>query len=80
MRSIAVLGVAAAAAAALITAAPAGADPGMPPCGELSPVCGLLPTMPDLEQDIDLTRQYPQGTGLDQENQPPADVCALGCL
>lgn len=79
MRSIAVLGVAAT-ATALIMAAPAGADPAMPPCGELSPVCGLLPSMPDLDQDIDLTRQYPQGTGLDQENQPPADVCAMGCL
>ncbi len=67
-------------AAALFAAAPATADPGMPPCGMLTPVCNMVPTMPELDHDIDLTKQQPPGTGVDQENLPPADVCAVACI
>ena len=50
-------------AAALFAAAPAAADPGMPPCGMLAPVCNMVPTMPELDHDIDLTKQQPPGAG-----------------
>jgi hypothetical protein len=82
MFTVRVLGVAAGAviAAALFTAAPATADPGMPPCGMLAPVCNMVPTMPDLDHDIDLSKQQPPGTGVDQENLPPPDVCAIACI
>ncbi len=73
------LGVAAA-ASAIYLSAPASADPSVPPpCGPLGFVCNMVPMMPELDHDIDLTKQYPQGT-LDVENQVPADVCALSCV
>ena len=52
----------------------------MPPCGMLAPVCNMVPTMPDLDHDIDLTKQQPPGAGVDQENLPPPDVCAVACI
>jgi hypothetical protein len=68
-------------AAALLAAAPATADPGMPPCGGLlAQVCDMIPTMPELDHDIDLTKQQPPGTGVDQESLPPPDVCAIACI
>ena len=65
-------------AVAFGTAAPAAAEPGMPNCGQLSFVCTLIPTMPDLEHDIDLTRGQPPVPPA--EDLPPADVCAVGCI
>ena len=67
-------------AAALFAAAPAAADPGMPPCGMLAAVCNMVPTMPELDHDIDLTKQQPPGAGVDQESLPPPDVCAVACI
>ncbi|WP_236591467.1 hypothetical protein [Mycobacterium heckeshornense] len=35
---------------------PAEADPGDNPCGKtIIPICSLLPIMPDLDHDVDLT-------------------------
>lgn len=66
--------------AALAYAAPAGADPGgMPNCGPLAIVCNMLPSMPDLDHDIDMTKSQPPAT-VDQENIAPSDVCFLGCV
>jgi hypothetical protein len=42
-------------------AAPAGADPGFDPCRSMfNPICRMVPIMPDLDHDIDLT-QDPNG-------------------
>lgn len=64
---------------ALLPVAPALADPGMPPCGALSPVCNLVPTMPELDHDVDLTIHQPP-VGAATEQLPPADVCTLSCI
>jgi hypothetical protein len=41
----------------LYVAAPAGADPGFDPCrATFIPVCRLVPTMPDLDHDVDLSQ------------------------
>ncbi len=70
-----------AAAGALFLSSPAAADPnGPPPCeGPLGFVCSMVPMMPELEHDLDLTQQQPDGA-LDLEHAPPADVCTLGCV
>jgi hypothetical protein len=45
----------------LYLAAPAGADPGNDPCrSTFIPICRMLPIMPDLDHDIDLS-QDPNG-------------------
>ncbi len=66
------------AAVAVVSAAPAAADPGMPNCGQLSFVCNMIPTMPDLDHDIDMTRGQPAMPPA--EDLPPADVCAVACI
>lgn len=70
------------AVSALFHSSPAAADPnGPPPCeGPLAFVCGMVPMMPELEHDIDLTQQQPDGGAIDVEHLPPADVCTLGCV
>ena len=67
--------------AALAFATPAQADPGgIPGCGgPLSIVCNMLPAMPDLDHDIDMTVNQPPAT-VDQEHMAPTDVCFLGCI
>jgi hypothetical protein len=76
-----VLSAAGVCAVALVLAPTAAADPGMPPCdGLLATVCGMVPIMPELDHDIDLTKQYPSGGGLDQEHIQPPDVCSLACI
>jgi hypothetical protein len=62
----------------LAFAAPSAADPGQPGCAPFSPVCNLLPTLPELDHDIDLTTGQPPA--LDRESLPPADPCAAGCI
>ena len=39
----------------LYLAIPAGADPGVDPCRAI-PICRLVPIMPDLDDDVDLTQ------------------------
>ena len=72
------LAVGGAAVAALLAAAPAGANPGMPDCGQLNFVCNMIPTMPDLDHDVDMTQGQPQNVG--RENDQPADVCSIACI
>ena len=44
-------------ATGLYLAVPTGADPGFDPCrGTAVFVCGLVPSMPDLDNDVDLTQ------------------------
>jgi hypothetical protein len=74
--------------AAVLLAAPAGADPGDNPCEfSVSFVCRFVPIAPDLEGDIDLTQQQPPvdpAAPLPDaplpEPPPPADICANGCI
>ncbi|BBZ31493.1 hypothetical protein [Mycolicibacterium confluentis] len=67
-------------AAAVAFAGTASADPGgPPPCGPLGFVCNMLPMMPELDHDLDLTQNQPPAT-IDTENSVPADACAMGCV
>ncbi len=78
VRTLALLAGGATIAGALFAAAPAGANPGMPNCGQLNFVCNLIPTMPDLDHDVDMTKGQPPAPA--QDNQVPTDVCAIACI
>ncbi|CAN5363773.1 hypothetical protein BH11ACT7_BH11ACT7_21200 [soil metagenome] len=61
-----------------VLAAPASAEP-MPPCElALTFICGMLPAMPELDHDIDLTSEMPPAEALPEA--PIADPCAMGCI
>lgn len=71
---------------AVLSAPPAGAQPGQPgppPCDlALSFLCRMVPMAPELDHDVDLTQQLPPAdpnTPL-PEALPPADPCAAGCI
>ena len=69
--------------AAVLLAAPAGADPGDNPCEfSVSFICRFVPIAPDLEGDIDLTQQPPPVDPAAPLPEPPlpADICANGCI
>ncbi len=56
----------------LCLAAPASADPGFDPCqSSIAFICRMVPMMPDLDHDVDLT-QDPDGLtgGQSSSNQP----------
>ena len=56
-------------ATGLYVAVPAGADPGSDPCRNLFiPICRLLPIMPDLDHDLDLT-ELPGGANYAPDGQ-----------
>lgn len=76
----ALLGVLGAAVLAVALAATAGADPGNGPpnCGLLAPLCAAIPMVPDIEGDIDLTKDQPKSTA--DENMPPVSPCTMGCI
>jgi hypothetical protein len=60
-------------ATGLCLAVPAGADPGYDPCrGVAIAICRLVPIMPDLDQDVDLT-QDPNGLIDGQGGQSAVD-------
>lgn len=64
-------------------AVPASADPGGDPCQSgLNFFCKFIPTAPDLDHNIDLTQGQPPAGPAQQapENQPPAPLCAFGCV
>jgi hypothetical protein len=59
-------------------AVPAGADPGFDPCrATFIPICRMLPTMPDLDHDVDLT-QNPNGLIDGQDGQIGGDQPGAG--
>jgi hypothetical protein len=62
-------------AAAMYLAVPAGADPNVSPCGlAFAPFCALIPALPDLDHDVDLTKDPGalSGTGGGGDLQPGA--------
>jgi hypothetical protein len=64
-------------------AGPASADPAGDPCGlAMSFFCRLLPIAPDLDGDIDLTKELPPDdpAAPPPDSLPPADICARGCV
>ena len=64
-------------------AVPASAAPADDPCqGAMVLFCRLLPIAPELEGDVDLTKQMPASdpAALLPDSLPPADICANGCV
>ncbi len=62
----------------LYLAVPAGADPGNDPCrSTFIPICRMLPIMPDLDHDIDLT-QDPNGLSGGQDGQVASTQPGVG--
>jgi hypothetical protein len=62
-------------------AAPAGGDPGDDPC-RLAIACAFLPIAPDLDGDVDLTKQLPPGYSPAPQisSLPPVNPCLHGCV
>jgi hypothetical protein len=61
----------------------AAADPSDNPCPlTMALVCRFLPVAPNLDDDIDLTKQLPPAdpSAPAPDNLPPADVCAHDCI
>ncbi len=77
-----VIAAAAALAAGVFVAAPAGAGPGDNPCEfAINYFCKFLPIAPDLEGDVDLTQQQPVDPNAPPpESLPVVDPCAAGCI
>jgi hypothetical protein len=68
-----------AAALSLWLAAPASADPDGPPACTLGIVCAFVPFgAPDLDHDLDLTKDQPPVP--DQDTAPPVNPCSAGCI
>jgi hypothetical protein len=65
-------------AVSLWLAAPAAADDDEMPACSLGPLCNILPIAPDLDHDIDLTKDQPPVP--DQDMAPPVNPCAAGCI
>jgi hypothetical protein len=63
-------------------ATPADADPGDDPCRLAISLCAFLPTAPDLEGDVDLTKKLPPGdsTAPQISSPPPVNPCLHGCV
>jgi hypothetical protein len=72
----------AALAAGALFAIPASADPGDDPCEfAINYFCRFVPIAPDLEGDVDLTKQQPVDPNAPPpESLPVADPCAAGCI
>jgi hypothetical protein len=64
-------------------AVPASADPANDPCGlAVTFLCRFIPIAPELEGDVDLTKQLPPADPAAPlpDSLPPADICAKGCV
>jgi hypothetical protein len=63
-------------------AAPAGPDPGDDPCRLAISLCAFLPIAPDLDGDVDLTKQLPPGYSPAPQisSLPPVNPCLHGCV
>jgi hypothetical protein len=69
-------------AAQTAVAIPAAADPSDDPCPlALFFVCRMVPLAPNLDGDLDLTKQQPPAdpNAPAPDSLPPADICARGC-
>ena len=76
------IAVGAALTAGTLFAIPASADPGDYPCDlAINYFCRSIPIAPDLEGDVDLTKQQPVDPNAPPpESLPVADPCAAGCI
>jgi hypothetical protein len=66
-----------------VEATPADADPGGDPCRfGISLVCAFLPIAPDLDGDVDLTKQLPAANSAAPQisSLPPVNPCLHGCV
>jgi hypothetical protein len=64
-------------------AVPSGADPSDDSCPlAMFFICKMVPVAPDLEGDVDLTKQQPPAdpAAPPPNSPPPADICARGCI
>jgi hypothetical protein len=62
---------------------PAGADPSDLSCPlAMFFICKMVPVAPDLDGDVDLTKQQPpvDPAAPAPDSLPPADICARGCV
>ncbi len=78
-----VIATATALAAGLLLSAPATAEPGDNPCElAINFLCRFVPIAPDLDHDVDLTRQQPPAdpNAPPPESLPVVDPCAAGCI
>ena len=78
-----VIGAAAALAAGILLATPANAEPGDNPCEfAINYFCRFIPIAPDLERDIDLTKDQPPAdpNAPPPDSLPVVDPCAGGCI
>ncbi len=78
-----VIATATALAAGLLLSAPATAQPGDNPCElAINFLCRFVPIAPDLDHDVDLTRQQPPAdpNAPPPESLPVVDPCAAGCI
>jgi hypothetical protein len=78
-----VIATATALAAGLLLSAPAIAEPGDNPCElAINFLCRFVPIAPDLDHDVDLTRQQPPAdpNAPPPESLPVVDPCAAGCI
>jgi hypothetical protein len=66
-----------------VLAVPSLAAPSNDPCPlQMALMCRFLPIAPDLDGDVDLSKQPPAGPtdpASRPDATPPADVCARGC-
>lgn len=79
------IGAVSAAAVCIVAVAPFGAPPKLhgDPCGAVGIfLCRFLPFEPDLEEDIDLTKQHPPtaASGPPDNVVPGGNICAGGCV
>jgi hypothetical protein len=66
----------------LLMSAPAIADPSEDPCQlAVSFLCKFVPVAPELDGDVDLTKQLPpvDPSVAPPDSRPPNDICAAGC-
>jgi len=69
--------------AAVVLSAPAAADDHAPCTLAVAIFCRLVPMAPDLDHDVDLTTQLPEGGdpgALPPQLRKPADACVAGCM
>jgi hypothetical protein len=69
--------------AAMLFAVPASAEPGDNPCQlAVTFLCKFVPIAPDLEGDVDLTKDQPPAdpNALPPESLPAVSPCAAGCI